>query len=37
MPALVLLILGLLFSGCAPLTYQVQVNGYTQAGAPAWE
>jgi len=33
--SLLLLILGIFLSGCAPLTYQVQVNGYTQPGAPA--
>lgn len=35
MNGLLLLILALFLSGCAPLTYQVQVNGYTQPGAAA--
>jgi hypothetical protein len=35
MAALIIPILGLLLASCAPLTYQVQVNGYCQPGAAA--
>lgn len=33
MSGLILLILGFFLSGCAPLSYQVQVNGYSQPAA----
>lgn len=34
-PALILLLLGLFLSGCATVSYQVQVSGYAQPGAAA--